>query len=223
MNTNMTQQVYERVRFEVTCNEHRIKVVNFNKRLSIQQFEDYTIKKYKFNVLTDGNLYVEVKIKQAGKWLKMDKSFDFDIDKPFTDIQVSFSTDAILPMKYRFEVSYADKKAWDIKAQEIHLSTLRHEVNFSVATGLSFAWILTKKPIWMDHYVVTLFYKDYELCKIESDKNNQMLIDNLPEGELKAVLDAYNTKGLAVTDTRTFNIKSKATDPEHRQVVTNWR
>lgn len=217
-------KIHQRVQLIVKAEDHTIETHESLDNLTIVQYKDYTIKKYSFIVRTTENTYVSIRIRNGKKWIEKEgNTVEFDIDKPFEEIEVGFAISSIPPIKKRIRVSYANKKAWDQEVEECRIKRMIHELNLGIYSGNDFVWFLTCKPEWLDHFDITLKIDDYEFCKVSSSKKEHIIFDKIPNGEFIAVCQAFDDKGLVVTFEKKFKIKSKPTDPDHSEAVSFWR
>lgn len=218
------KRIHDRVRFVVKVGENTVETHQDFDGFRIVQKKDYTIKKYTFVVKTIDNTFVSIRIKNGTKWVKIEgNTFDFNIDKPFSEIEVSFAVSSITPMRSKIKIDYANKEAWDREVEECRIKRLNSELQFGVYSGNDFAWFLTKKPKWLDHFVIKIKLYDYEFSKISSDKNNHVYVDKLPNGQYIAVCEAFDNNGLVISCQKEFAIKSRSNDPEHRVACTFGR
>lgn len=223
MDLEQINKIHSRIYFQVKAGEHNIETHRGVENLNIVQYKDYTIKKYTFFVKTTEDTFVSIKVKDGNKWVeKQGNSFDFDIDKPFKEIQVSFAVSSIPPIKLKLTVNYANKKEWDERVERDRINKLDSEFSLGIYSGNDFAWFLSKKPNWLDHFVITLKLGDYEFCKVSSNKKDHLLIDKLPNGHYVAVFEVFDSKGLAYSSEKDFKIKSRAVDPERHCCVDLW-
>lgn len=223
MEKEFIENLYKRINLKFTCNDEIVVTKTINGLIELNQLEDYQKKEYILEAKIDGDEYIELYVKINNKWIicKSNK-FVFDIDKPIQGIRIAFTANIIKPLEWKLKVIYADKKAWDEKLEYARIKRLTIEFNPSAFTNINFAWILTKKPKWLARYHVSLKCGDYDFIEKYSNKNENMLLINLPEATYTGVITAYDSDDSIIVDVPIhFTIKLNHTN--HIQPVYNGR
>ena len=225
MDKYLIQQIRSQIGIKVTAENNSVTIHDYLNTITIDQLQDYRIKNYKIEVTSTDDIYTLVRYKVANKWVNAkDTEILFDIDKPMTEIEVSFAIPEIPPIKYEIKIHYSDKEDFDKILAEQAANEFKGQLGCVIGRNTSFAWILTRKPKWMSYFKVNLKFEGVDFIDAASNGNDHLLLDNLPGGSYEGKIEAFDKNNkLVISKDIQFHIKTMPTDPEHRNVVTFGR